>query len=141
MAQQPTSPAPKGSSGSVTREQLVAGLQQDLAREYKAIIQYVIFSQKLDTARFQNIAGELEKHAHEELEAWAEWASIPVINALTADEHPCPALADALTIRDRLGAKRQLMMAAHPDRPSARCSRTLSAPPPPLRSRAPPARD
>jgi ornithine carbamoyltransferase len=42
-------------------------------------------------------------HAHAELEAWAEWASIPVINALTADEHPCQALADALTIRDRLG--------------------------------------
>ena len=33
-----------------------------------------------------------------------EWASVPVINALTADEHPCQALADALTIRDRLGA-------------------------------------
>ena len=43
-------------------------------------------------------------HAHEELEAWAEWASVPVINALTADEHPCQALADALTIRDRLGS-------------------------------------
>ena len=43
-------------------------------------------------------------HGHDELEAWAEWASIPVINALTADEHPCQALADALTIRDRLGA-------------------------------------
>jgi ornithine carbamoyltransferase len=42
-------------------------------------------------------------HAHEELEAWAEWASIPVINALTAAEHPCQALADALTIRDRVG--------------------------------------
>jgi ornithine carbamoyltransferase len=42
-------------------------------------------------------------HTHAELEAWAEWASIPVINALTADEHPCQALADALTIRDRLG--------------------------------------
>ena len=42
-------------------------------------------------------------HEHAELEAWAEWASIPVINALTAEEHPCQALADALTIRDRLG--------------------------------------
>jgi ornithine carbamoyltransferase len=42
-------------------------------------------------------------HAHEELEAWAEWATIPVINALTAEEHPCQALADALTIRDKLG--------------------------------------
>jgi ornithine carbamoyltransferase len=43
-------------------------------------------------------------HAHEELEAWAEWATVPVINALTADEHPCQALADALTIREKLGA-------------------------------------
>jgi ornithine carbamoyltransferase len=42
-------------------------------------------------------------HGHDELEAWAQWASIPVINALTAEEHPCQALADALTIRDRLG--------------------------------------
>jgi bacterioferritin len=68
MAKQDSSPAPTNPSSPVTREQLVAGLQQDLAREYKAIIQYVIFSQKLDTARFQNIAGELEKHAHEELD-------------------------------------------------------------------------
>ena len=43
-------------------------------------------------------------HPHEELEAWAEHATIPVINALTALEHPCQALADALTIRDRLGS-------------------------------------
>jgi ornithine carbamoyltransferase len=43
-------------------------------------------------------------YAHEELEAWAEHASIPVINALSADEHPCQALADALTIRDRVGS-------------------------------------
>ena len=61
-------PESNGPSTPVTREQLIDGLQQDLAREYKAIIQYVIFSQKLDTARFQNIAGELEKHAHEELD-------------------------------------------------------------------------
>jgi bacterioferritin len=68
MAQQDSALASKSSSASVTRDQLVEGLQQDLAREYKAIIQYVIFSQKLDTARFQNIAGELEKHAHQELD-------------------------------------------------------------------------
>ena len=59
-----------------------------------------------DTARA--LSGYLDvlavrTHAHEELEAWAEHASIPVINALTALEHPCQALADALTIRDRLG--------------------------------------
>jgi len=60
-----------------------------------------------DTARA--LSGYLDAlavrtHEHAELEAWAEWASIPVINALTAEEHPCQALADALTIRDRLGA-------------------------------------
>jgi len=52
----------------VTREQLIQGLQEDLAREYKAVIQYVIFSQKLDGARYMDIASELEKHAHEELD-------------------------------------------------------------------------
>jgi ornithine carbamoyltransferase len=60
-----------------------------------------------DTARA--LSGYLDvlavrTHPHEELEMWAEWASIPVINALTADEHPCQALADALTIRDRTGS-------------------------------------
>jgi ornithine carbamoyltransferase len=41
--------------------------------------------------------------SHEELEAWADAADIPVINALTSVEHPCQALADVLTIRQRLG--------------------------------------
>jgi bacterioferritin len=52
----------------VTREQLIQGLQDDIAREYKAIIQYVIFSQKLDSARFMNIADQLTEHAHQELD-------------------------------------------------------------------------
>jgi ornithine carbamoyltransferase len=42
--------------------------------------------------------------SHDELEQWAEAASIPVINALTSVEHPCQALADTLTIRQRLGS-------------------------------------
>ncbi len=50
------------------RDVLIEGLQQDLAREYQAIIQYVIFSQKLDTARYMNIADQLEEHAHQELD-------------------------------------------------------------------------
>jgi len=41
--------------------------------------------------------------SHAELEEWAEAAEIPVVNALTSVEHPCQALADVLTIRDRLG--------------------------------------
>jgi bacterioferritin len=52
----------------VTREQLVQGLQEDIAREYQAIIQYVIYSQKLDGARYMEIARILEGHAHEELD-------------------------------------------------------------------------
>jgi bacterioferritin len=53
---------------SAQRDQLIQGLQEDLAREYKAIIQYVIFSQKLDTAQYMEIAEQLEKHAHQELD-------------------------------------------------------------------------
>src|ERR1700689_1071403 len=41
--------------------------------------------------------------SHDELEAWARAAEIPVVNALTSVEHPCQALADVLTIRERLG--------------------------------------
>jgi ornithine carbamoyltransferase len=41
--------------------------------------------------------------AHDDLAAYAHWASIPVINALTDLEHPCQALADALTIQERFG--------------------------------------
>ena len=41
--------------------------------------------------------------SHDELEQWAEAAEIPVINALTSAEHPCQALADVLTIRQRQG--------------------------------------
>lgn len=61
-------PEDQSENVKATRESLIQGLQEDLAREYKAIIQYVIFSQKVDTARFMSIASELETHAHEELD-------------------------------------------------------------------------
>ena len=51
----------------VTREDLVALLNEDLAREYQAVISYVIYSQVLKGAEYMNIAAELEKHAAEEL--------------------------------------------------------------------------
>jgi bacterioferritin len=51
-----------------TRDQLIASLNGDLAREYQAIIAYVVYSQVLKGAEYMNIAGELEKHAGEELQ-------------------------------------------------------------------------
>jgi bacterioferritin len=51
----------------VTRTQLVELLNDDLSREYQAIIAYVVYSQVLKGAQYMSIADELEKHAHEEL--------------------------------------------------------------------------
>lgn len=51
----------------LTREELVRLLNEDLAREYQAIISYVVYSQVLKGAEYMNIAGELENHAGEEL--------------------------------------------------------------------------
>ena len=53
---------------NVKREDLVKLLNEDLAREYQAIIAYVVYSQVLKGAPYMNIAGELEKHAAEELQ-------------------------------------------------------------------------
>jgi ornithine carbamoyltransferase len=42
-------------------------------------------------------------HADEELEELARHATVPVINMLTAGHHPCQALADLLTLKERFG--------------------------------------
>jgi bacterioferritin len=54
-------------SHKITRKELIDLLNEDLAREYQAIISYVVYSQVLKGAEYMNIAGELEKHAAEEL--------------------------------------------------------------------------
>ena len=56
------------SSPSITRKQLIHLLNEDLAREYQAIIAYVVYSQVIKGAAYMSIAGELEKHAKQELE-------------------------------------------------------------------------
>src|SRR5215831_10287046 len=53
---------------TVTRQQLIEQLNEDLSREYQAIIAYVIYSQVLKGAEYMSIAGELELHAKQELE-------------------------------------------------------------------------
>ena len=52
---------------SVTRQDLLKGLQEDLSREYQAIMAYVVYSQALKGAEYMSIAKELELHAAEEL--------------------------------------------------------------------------
>jgi bacterioferritin len=51
----------------VSRERMVELLNEDLSREYQAIIAYTIYSQTIKGAAFNNIAKELEGHASEEL--------------------------------------------------------------------------
>jgi len=60
--------ATRDGAGPISREQLINLLNEDLAREYQAVIAYVVYSQVLKGAQYMNIAGELEKHAGEELE-------------------------------------------------------------------------
>jgi bacterioferritin len=52
---------------NVSRERLIELLNEDLAREYQAVIAYVVYSQVIKGAAYMNIAAELEKHAQEEL--------------------------------------------------------------------------
>src|SRR4029079_54640 len=51
----------------ITREMLIQKLNEDLSREYQAIIAYVNYSQVLKGAEYMAIAAELEVHAKEEL--------------------------------------------------------------------------
>jgi bacterioferritin len=54
-------------TGTITRDKLADLLNEDLSREYQAIIAYTVYSQVLKGAEFMNIAEQLEAHAHEEL--------------------------------------------------------------------------
>ncbi|HLJ83807.1 MAG TPA: ferritin-like domain-containing protein [Candidatus Eremiobacteraceae bacterium] len=52
---------------AITRKRLAALLNEDLAREYQAIIAYVVYSQVLKGAEYMSIAAQLEEHAKQEL--------------------------------------------------------------------------
>jgi len=62
MARKPSSKA------ADPRRTLIDALNEDLAREYQAIIAYVVYSQVIKGAAYMSIAAELEKHAGEELQ-------------------------------------------------------------------------
>ncbi|HKQ59327.1 MAG TPA: ferritin-like domain-containing protein [Candidatus Eisenbacteria bacterium] len=55
-------------SAADPRQQLIDALNEDLSREYQAIIAYVVYSQVIKGAQYMNIAAELELHAGEELQ-------------------------------------------------------------------------
>lgn len=52
----------------ISRDRLAELLNEDLAREYQAIIAYVVYSQVLKGAEYMNIADQLETHAQQELQ-------------------------------------------------------------------------
>ena len=62
MARKPSSKA------ADPRRVLIDALNEDLAREYQAIIAYIVYSQVMKGAAYMSIAAELEKHAGEELQ-------------------------------------------------------------------------
>jgi bacterioferritin len=53
---------------TTTRKELIDRLNEDLSREYQAIIAYVVYSQVLKGPEYMSIAKELEKHAGQELQ-------------------------------------------------------------------------
>lgn len=63
MKDKPIAENPK----KITRDKLIDLLNEDLSREYQAIIAYVVYSQVLKGAQYMNIAAELAVHAAEEL--------------------------------------------------------------------------
>jgi bacterioferritin len=70
----PTATVPR--EQTMTRKELIEKLNEDLAREYQAIIAYVVYSQVLKGAEYMTIAKELEVHAKQELQ-----------HALTVSKH------------------------------------------------------
>ena len=60
-----TSPADET---DISRDRLAELLNEDLAREYQAIIAYVVYSQVLTGAQYMDIAAQLEIHARQELD-------------------------------------------------------------------------
>jgi bacterioferritin len=63
---QSQSSSPKNDKAAV--QELIKALNEDLSREYQAIIAYIVYSNVLKGAQWMNIASELKLHAAEELQ-------------------------------------------------------------------------
>jgi len=53
-----------GEGSSSSKDEIIKGLNEDLAREYKAIIQYVVYSSTLKGAEYSDIARPRSLHMH-----------------------------------------------------------------------------
>ncbi len=63
-----TEPASAADQSEISRDRLAELLNEDLSREYQAIIAYVVYSQVLTGAAYMDIAAQLEIHAKQELD-------------------------------------------------------------------------
>ena len=61
-------PRPAADEYKISRDRLAELLNEDLSREYQAIISYVVYSQVLSGAEYMDIAAQLEIHAKQELD-------------------------------------------------------------------------
>lgn len=61
-------PKPTANENEISRDRLAELLNEDLSREYQAIIAYVVYSQVLSGAEYMDIAAQLEIHAKQELD-------------------------------------------------------------------------
>src|SRR5712671_222422 len=68
MEHQMADPKAAGTEIEISRDRLGELLNEDLAREYQAIIAYVVYSQVLSGAQYMDIANQLEIHAKQELD-------------------------------------------------------------------------
>jgi bacterioferritin len=59
---------PKSHENEISRDRLAELLNEDLSREYQAIIAYVVYSQVLSAAEYMDIAAQVETHAKQELD-------------------------------------------------------------------------
>jgi ornithine carbamoyltransferase len=78
-----------GSSLFLRGEEVGLGVRESIADFARVISQYVD-------------ALAIRTHAHTKVEELAKHSTIPIINALSEDAHPCQAMADVLTIREEL---------------------------------------
>jgi bacterioferritin len=63
-----SAPRSAANEHEISRDRLAELLNEDLAREYQAIIAYVVYSQVLSGAQYMDIAAQLEIHAKQELD-------------------------------------------------------------------------